>query len=182
MVIRTARERWVDVGLKALASGGLDSVRVEVLAAELGVTKGGFYGYFKGRPQLLEEMLDEWERRFTEEILAQAVSEGGDARQQLRRVGELSATNDFHRVDLAIRAWAGFDAVVADRLRRVDNLRMDFLRKQFGAFVADPEEVEARSTLLFALAVGRGLMVADHPGLTQVEAVQQAARFLMAPS
>jgi len=182
MVIRTARERWVDVGLEALARGGLDSVRVEVLAAQLGVTKGGFYGYFKGRPQLLEEMLDEWERRFTEEILAQAVSAGGDARQQLARVGELSSTNDFHRVDLAIRTWAGFDAVVADRLRCVDNLRMDFLRKQFGTFVADPDEVEARSTLLFALAVGRGLMVADHPGLTQVEAVQQAARFLMAES
>lgn len=182
MVILTARERWVEAGLEALAEGGLDGVRVEVLAARLGVTKGGFYGYFEGRPQLLAEMLDEWERRFTEDILAQAVAEGGDAREQLRRVGELSSTNDFHRVDLGVRAWARFDEVVADRLRRVDNLRMDFLRTQFGTFVTDPDEVEARCTLLFALAIGRGLMVPDHPGRTPREAAQLAARYLMGPA
>lgn len=181
MVTLTSRERWVDAGLEALARGGLDSVRVEVLAANLGVTKGGFYGYFDGRPNLLDEMLDEWERRFTDEILAHAASDGGDARERLRRVGELSATSDFHRVDLAVRAWAGFDDVVAKRLLRVDNLRMDFLRAQFGEFVSDPDEVEARSTLLFALAIGRGLMVPEHPGRTAEEAVQLAAQLLMAP-
>ena len=61
------------------------------LAARLGVTKGGFHGCFAGRPRLLEEMLDEWERRFTVGVLAQADAEGG----------ELSATDAFHHVDLA---------------------------------------------------------------------------------
>lgn len=182
MATRTARERWVEAGLDALGRGGVESVRVEVLAARLGVTKGGFYGYFAGRPQLLEEMLDEWERRFTVEILARAQAEGGDAAEQLRRVGELSATDEFHHVDLAVRAWARFDATVAERLRRVDTRRMDFLRAHVAAFVADPDEVEARATLLFALAVGRSLMSPDHPGRTHTEAVQHAARFLLHPA
>ena len=182
MATRTARERWVEAGLDALGRGGVESVRVEVLAARLGVTKGGFYGYFAGRPQLLAEMLDEWERRFTADVLARADAEGGDPAEQLRRAGELSAGEEFHRVDLAVRTWARFDTTVAERLRRVDTLRMDFLRTRFRAIVADPDEAEARSTLLFALAVGRSLMAPDHAGRTHTEAVQQAARFLLRPA
>jgi hypothetical protein len=33
--------RWIEAGLTALARGGPDAVRVEALAAELGVAKGG---------------------------------------------------------------------------------------------------------------------------------------------
>ena len=46
---RTPRENWIDAGLRALAANGPNGVRVEVLADELGVTKGGFYGQFADR-------------------------------------------------------------------------------------------------------------------------------------
>ena len=59
---QTPRSRWIDAGLEALADGGPDAVRIEPLARSLGVTKGGFYGYFDDRPALLDEMLDAWER------------------------------------------------------------------------------------------------------------------------
>ncbi|HEX6359352.1 TetR/AcrR family transcriptional regulator [Actinophytocola sp.] len=179
---RTTRARWVEAGLEALARGGPDAVRVETLAAGLGVTKGGFYGYFAGRPALLTEMLDEWERRYTKEIIAQADAEGGDATERFRRVGQLSFSEDFHRVDLAVRAWARNDQSVAARLRRVDNERMAFLRKTFSTFIADPDEVEARSILAFALAIGRHFILVDHPGHTKNEAVHLAAEHLLRPS
>lgn len=38
------RASWIDEGLRALAAGGPDAVRIEALARALGVTKGGFYG------------------------------------------------------------------------------------------------------------------------------------------
>ena len=44
-----ASQDWVAAGLAELAKGGVDSVRVEVLAERLGVTKGGFYRRFKDR-------------------------------------------------------------------------------------------------------------------------------------
>ncbi|HYP55470.1 MAG TPA: helix-turn-helix domain-containing protein, partial [Solirubrobacterales bacterium] len=46
---RTPRTAWVEEGLRALATGGPDAVRVEALARALGVTKGGFYWHFDGR-------------------------------------------------------------------------------------------------------------------------------------
>jgi len=53
-VTRTPRDRWVEEGLQALGDGGPAAVRVEALAKKLGVTKGGFYGYFADRDALLE--------------------------------------------------------------------------------------------------------------------------------
>ncbi|GAA2368136.1 TetR/AcrR family transcriptional regulator [Nonomuraea africana] len=178
---RTTRARWIEAGLEALAEGGPDAVRVETLATKLGVTKGGFYGYFDGRPALLTEMLDEWERRCTREVLAQVDAEGGDAAERIRRVGQLTFSEDLHRIDLAVRAWAHHDQSVAARLRRIDNERMDFLRKMFGAFITDPDEIEARSTLAFALAIGRHFIVADHPGYTKREAIHLAGEHLLRP-
>ncbi|MGK8523906.1 TetR/AcrR family transcriptional regulator [Nocardia asteroides] len=178
---RIPRARWIEAGLEALARGGPEAVRVETLAAELGVTKGGFYGHFDGRPALLAEMLDEWERRCTTEVIARADAEGSDAADRIRRAGQLTFTEDLHRIDLAVRAWARHDESIARRLRRVDNERMAFLRRMFASFITDPDEVEARSTLTFALAIGRHFIVADHPGYTTREAVQLAGEHLLRP-
>src|SRR5258708_15824951 len=59
---RTPRSSWVEEGLRALAAGGPDGVRIELLARALGVTRGGFYWHFEDRPALLAEMVDPWER------------------------------------------------------------------------------------------------------------------------
>jgi AcrR family transcriptional regulator len=54
--------KWIEEGLRALAAGGPDAVRIELLARALGVTRGGFHWHVDGRRALLDEMLDRWER------------------------------------------------------------------------------------------------------------------------
>src|SRR5215471_9655968 len=124
-ITRTPRSRWIEEGLRALAAGGPDAVRVEVLAQALGVTKGGFYGHFADRNALLEEMLDSWERRSIDEVLERVERKGGDARAKVRRAGALTFSRELLPIDLAIRDWARRDQAVAARLRRADNRRMD---------------------------------------------------------
>ena len=179
-ITRTPRSRWIEEGLRALASGGPDAVRVEVLAQALGVTKGGFYGQFADRNALLEEMLDTWERNSTDEVLERVERRGGDVRSRLRRAGALTFSAELLPVDLAIRDWARRDQAVAERLRRVDNRRMDYLRLLFGAICRDQEEVEARSMLAFSLVIGHHFMAADHGTRSHAEALELAAQWLLA--
>src|SRR5438874_961468 len=111
--LRTARSSWIDEGLRALADGGPDAVRVEVLAQALGVTKGGFYGQFADRPALLEEMLDTWERTVIDEVIEQVESGGGAARSKLERLFTLASSSPSRRqilrMELAVRDWARRD-------------------------------------------------------------------------
>jgi len=154
-------------------------VRVEVLAQELGVTKGGFYGHFADRNALLDAVLDTWERMSTDDVLARVESKGGDVRAKVRRAGALTFSGELLPVDLAIRAWSRHDAEVAERLRRVDNRRMEYLRSLFGAMSADDAEVEARSTLAFSLVIGHHFMAADHGRRSHTDALELAANWLL---
>lgn len=161
---RTPRHKWIEAGLSALAAGGPDAVRVETLAKALGVTKGGFYGYFADRGALLEELLTTWERESTDEVLDRVEREGGDAASKLRRAGELTFSSDrLLPIDLAVRTWSRRDTAVADRLRRVDNRRMDYLRTLFRALCPDEADIEARCVLAFSLIIGDHFIAADHP-------------------
>lgn len=176
--LRTPREAWIDAGLRALAAGGPDAVRVEVLARTLGVTKGGFYGFFADRLDLLEEMLDAWERRSTTDVLERVDEESGSTLARAVRAADLTFSAELLPIDLAIRDWARRDPAVAERLRRVDNERMDLLRSSFRADFPDPAELEARCLLAFSAAIAGDLVAADHPGQSREDVLARAARLL----
>jgi len=180
---RTPRGRWIEEGLRALAAGGPDAVRVEALAQALGVTKGGFYGYFDNRGALLAEMLDSWEREVTEVVIGQVEDGGGDAKARLGRLFAIAVASDGPTlgvaVDLAIRDWARRDEAVAQRLRRVDNRRMDYLRSLFGSFCADPDDVEIRAMLAFSLRIGYHLVDVDHGGRSRAEVMELTRQWLL---
>jgi AcrR family transcriptional regulator len=177
---RTPRERWIEEGLRALAAGGPDAVRVEALAKRLGVTKGGFYGYFADRDALLTAMLDTWERESTDEVIDRIEREGGDPKARIQLAGVLTFSDDrLLPIDLAVRGWARRDAAVAERLRRVDNRRMALLREMIGTFCSDAEEVEARSLLAFCVAIGEHFLAADHGPRTRAQVVARAADLLL---
>ena|SRR5436190_3082724 len=178
---RTPRASWVEEGLRALGTGGPDAVRIEKLAAQLGVTKGGFYWHFEDRSALLEEMLDAWERLVIDQVIERIEGEGGDAREKLRRLSALaSSRRDLMKIELAIREWARRDKAVARRLRRLDNRRMDYLRSLYGDFCPDADDVEVRCMLQLSLWVGSRLIAADHGTRSRAEVVRQALSWLEA--
>jgi AcrR family transcriptional regulator len=179
-ITRTPRSRWIEAGLEALAAGGPGAVRVEALAQALGVTKGGFYGHFTDRNALLEEMLDTWERKATDETIERVERKGGDVRTRLRRAGVLTFSAELLPIDLAIRDWARRDPAVAERLRRVDNRRMAYLRELFGEISRDEDEAEARSMLAFSLMIGHHFMAADLGRRSHEDVLALAGSWLLA--
>ncbi|RZQ61400.1 TetR/AcrR family transcriptional regulator [Amycolatopsis suaedae] len=177
--LRTPREKWVEAGLRALAGGGVDAVRVEALAKSLGVTKGGFYGYFADRDALLLAMLDTWEQRSIGDVLDRVERETRDPRKRVRLAGQLTYSEELIPIDLAVRDWARRDEVAAGYLRRVDNERMRLLRDMIGTFCDDPDEVEARSLLAFCLAIGHHFLATDHGGRSRVDVRARAGDIIL---
>ena len=174
---RVSRGTWIEQGLRALAAGGPDAVRIDPLAQALGVTRGGFYWQFADRGALLDAMLDTWERATTEDVIERLDRAGGDAAAKLRRLFELTSPGVV-QTDLAIRDWARRDPAVARRLRRIDNRRMDGLRSLFATICADPDEIEARCMLCFSLLIGNHYIAADHGARSRADVVELALRQL----
>ena len=177
---RTPRARWIEEGLRALSAGGPEAVRIESLARAQGVSKGGFYGYFGDRRALLDEMLDAWERRSTEDVIDRVEHEGGDAMARARRAAELTFSDELLPIDLAVRDWSRRDPAVAARLRRVDNFRMDYLRTLLGTVCADEDELEARCLIAFSVAIATHLIAADHGTRSRADVRELIRRRLFA--
>jgi AcrR family transcriptional regulator len=175
---RTPREAWIDHGLTALARGGPDAVRVEVLAKELGVSKGGFYWHFADRQALLGELIDEWERRSVDQVIQLVESTDATARERLRLLFSIARLPEV-RVDLFLRQWARTDKAVARRVKRIDGRRMDFMRLLFAEICDTSEEVEARCLLTMGMFIANPYLDVGHSAGDREAVVTAATEHLL---
>ena len=172
---KTTRAGWVDAGLRVLADRGIDAVRIELLARELDVTKGGFYGHFADRGAFLDELLDTWEHEVIDEVVQRVeASADVDPRDRLRTlIGAISdPVTPATGVDteLAIRDWARRDGRAAAVLERVDGVRTGCLREIFRGFCS-PEEAEARTVIAVSVRLAGEVMSFGHGPYGSAEAV-----------
>ncbi len=153
-------EAWIHEALLALAEGGMASVKVEVLARRLKVTKGSFYWHFKNRSDLLAQVLAFWcEGRI--QIIQRQVSSQQPARQTLNELLRLYMDHTNLRgnaIELAIRDWAHTDAQAADAVRQVDEQRLNSVAGLYSQFVDDQEDAYARAYLFYSYVFGSSLL------------------------
>jgi AcrR family transcriptional regulator len=145
----------------------------------MGASRGSFYWHFEDRSALLAAMLDTWERATTEEAAKRLESEGGDTTARLRRLLALTSPSVV-KTDLAIRDWARRDPAVAERLRRIDNRRLAYLRTLFAGLSREPAEIEARCLLTLSLLIGNHYIATDHGPYSRADVVELALRQLTA--
>lgn len=155
---------WLEAGFDALAEGGVDRVRVEVLAQALGVTKGGFYRRFRDRPALLQAMLDTWAEGRIAAVRQQTELAGETPRERLRKLIRLFAERLNARglsIELAVRQWARADAGAAEAVRRVDAVRLDSVAGLYAQLGYGPDEARSRGLIIYAFIFGQGLLQTD---------------------
>ena len=110
-------EDWLRAADTRLASHGIDSVRVEVLARDLGVSKGSFYWHFRDRAELLDQLLARWEDGELNRLNSEANS--GAAVRWADFVAQTSDPKRM-RMEAALRSWARLDERVAARVAAVE--------------------------------------------------------------
>lgn len=171
---KKSRRDWLRAGLRRLALDGIDGVRVEPLAKELGVTKGSFYWHFADRAELLEAMLEEWSETATEAVIAQAESAGSEPRERLERLTALVIDGFDAELELALRDWARHDPATGRVLNEVDRRRMGYLRRLLSEAGFRAMQTEARAFLLYSALLGEHLLPSDHGRLSRKRVLRVA--------
>ncbi len=145
---RISKKNWLNAALETLEAGGIDSVRIERLAARLKISKSGFYWHFKDRNDLLKELLKFWSEEYTQVVIQELSKQEVDPATRLNQVAEMVWKHDLAKYDLAIRAWAKHDAMAKRAVTKVNKLRLDYLRSFFAELGFRGDELEMR-TMLF---------------------------------
>lgn len=164
-------EDWVGAAFRVLARQGVDGVKVEPLAEELGVTKGSFYWHFADRGALLNALLAEWERVATLRVIEELDRYEEAPHGRLNHLMTMAVSHpDAARIEQAIRAWGARDRTVRKALERVDDRRVDYVRAMLVAAGVDRTRAARRSHLMYLALLGEYAVV-SHGGAPQPAAV-----------
>jgi AcrR family transcriptional regulator len=178
-------QKWVTAGLAELGRGGINGVRVEVLAQQLGVTKGGFYRQFNDRPALLQAMLERWAEGRVETIERQMELHGEAPEERLRSVVELFTRRVNAQgisIELAIRQWARSNKVAAAAVERVDAARVKLVAPLYRSMGYSSEQADARALLFYSFLFGQSLLLVGTPRARREALIEACTAALTQPA
>jgi AcrR family transcriptional regulator len=153
---KVTREDWLTVAMDLLVSDGVSEVKVLTIGNRLEVSRSSFYWYFKSRKDLLNQLLDEWERTNTGLLIAHCEMPAADI---------IDAINNFfvtivdphgfnHALDFAVREWARRDGAVRRVIDRSDTARTEAIAAMFRRHGYGPSEADIRARVLYYQQIG----------------------------
>ena len=175
-------ESWIEAGLEEIARTGVEGVRVEVLAKNLGVTKGGFYRRFRDRAALLGGMLQNWSGGRIAAIEKQTSLDGATARERLRALIALYSermNTEGMAVELAIRQWARSDEDAAAAVASVDAARLKNVAHLYRATGLPAEEADAQAFLFYCFIFGQSLLFLERGPRKRAALISKSAEKLL---
>lgn len=160
----TARQRWLDEGLVVLAEEGEAGLRIDRLAARLGLTKGSFFHHFGGAAGYRSALLEAYEQRRLEAMTA-AITARRDAgtRATLAWLTDLATGDDDSirraELDLAVRAWASSDPEARAVQARIDAAVIDALQETWRPVVESDAAARTAALVPYLVSLGAAMTV-----------------------
>lgn len=153
---KTTREAWLAEAKRILIAGGVEQVKIDRLAKNLGVTRGGFYWFFNNRQDILDHLLDEWQRLDNDPLINALNGENPTPLAPFFRFFTrlLRERSYSPKLDSAVRDWARQSAAARQAVELVDNRRIEALRLAFLGLDYAPDEAFIRARILYYHQIG----------------------------
>jgi AcrR family transcriptional regulator len=161
---RLTRKEWIDAAWNALAHGSIETVKVDRLAKDLGVTRGSFYYHFSNRDDLLDAVLDRWLRLLgLQQAIAPHITALSEPEEKLWAVYDYVIRNINGPQSLFLRIWARKSGPVLARMRKEDDERKAHYASLFREMGFDADEASLRAEMYFGLVMSEFLRNGAQP-------------------
>lgn len=158
-----SKAEWLQAAMEVLSQKGVDSLSVEGLARDLGISKSGFYWHFQNRQDLLVQLLDYWGHELTEVVTSNQQLLELEPRQRLVTTAEMIMKYDLTRYDSAFRQWAKRDPIALRAIKKVNQLRLAFTKKAMSELGYTGDDLEMRAMLFVCYHTWESFMFAEIP-------------------
>lgn len=151
---RLSELNWLQHGLKTLSTAGYIGLKVDLMAKSLGVSRGSFYWHFKDLKAFKSRLLEHWQEMATGSVIEE-IERNRDANHPLESLMVRAFLGkSYGRLDQAIRLWAQYDSIVAQRLHTVDSMRIEYLGKLFKEYGLNQEDASRIARFTYAASLG----------------------------
>lgn len=182
MTQKQTKDQWIFGAFQALCDGGIDALRIEPLARQLGITKGSFYHHFADRRALHLAVLETWEQLGTSAIIDAVEGDAEDPASRFRALIDLvfrsDPTNDA--IESAIRGWASTDPVAAAATKRVDERRIGYVADQLVDLGIPRRLATRRARLLYRALIGEFIWRSSGGPASTKKELDELAELLLA--
>ncbi len=153
---RMTREAWIDAGVAALIHEGIASVKIQVMAKTLAVSRSSFYWFFADLTEFHRELLEFWLRKNTSPIIERALRPAPTVTKAVCHIFECWVDPELFnpRLDAAVRSWGQVDAAVREVVDQADDQRVDAVTRMFLRYGYPDEEAFIRARVLYFTQIG----------------------------
>ena len=154
--VKVTREDWLNAARFILVDHGVAAVKVLTLAERLDVSRSSFYWYFKGRKDLLDALLEDWEGRNTTLLLSECAAPAQNITEAVCNFFScfVDPSKFDPGLDFAVRAWARRDKKVRVLIDAADKARLDAITAMFARHGYPDAEADSRARILYFQQLG----------------------------
>lgn len=176
--VKVTRQDWLDTAMDVLIQDGVDQVKILALAEAMGVSRSSFYWYFGSRQDLLDALLNHWQKRNTAAMVAQAEAPAQTITAAVCNVFRCTVNPALFdtALDFAIRDWARREENVRDLLHASDGAREAALTAMFARYGYPGPEAETRAKVLYYMQLGYDFAGRPEPAQTRLDRVPEYLR------
>ena len=175
---RLSRDDWLEKSLEVLVAEGPSHLRIEDIAAALGVTKGSFYHHFSDRSEFVNQIVRYWDEKYTREISKDVDLNWGDARDQLWQLMKIVIDTGASQYDVAIRAWAAREKGLLPFVEKAMQYRLDFVRSLFSKAGFRGVELDVRTRSFVLTMSGEQVIPEEFEGRKRTRFLKSLHSFL----
>lgn len=150
---KLSKQDWLQHGLASLGSKGFTSLKADVLAKSLGVSRGSFYHHFSDLSSFHVELLDHWLEVSSLAVVTELEARDLEPKDKIEALITLVADTD-NTLEPAIRAWAFTDPAVAATVADVDRARVAYIAQVLGELGLKKAAADRRATVLYLTNLG----------------------------
>ena len=153
---RGSSDVWLQAAKEALLQGGVEAVKVQLLARSLNLSRASFYWFFTDRDELLAALLAEWREKNTGNIMRRAGAYADSLAEAILNVCDCWFDDALFdaRFEFAIRSWALQSPEVLAEVQKADATRIGALTAMFERFGRSSLSAGVRARAIYLVQIG----------------------------
>lgn len=153
---RGSENLWLDAACQKIVQSGIEGVRIQPIAKQLGLSRTSFYWHFANRDALLQAVLKRWQETNTKNLIARTQVYSESITEAIFHLFDcwIDPVLFDARLDFAIRSWASTSDDIKKTLTDADSKRIAAITNMFLRFDFKPEQAEARALTVYYTQIG----------------------------
>jgi AcrR family transcriptional regulator len=135
---------------------GVDSVKIQPLAAKLKLSRTSFYWFFKDREELLAALVARWRDKNTGGLIKQSEAYAESIGEAMLNIVDcwLDTSLFDSQFEFAVRSWALQSAEVTAEVQAADRSRLEAMKRMFMKFGFKDISADVRARTLYLTQIG----------------------------